>query len=83
MGRTAAGVGAIHLNEGDTVASFDVVEPGGDLLVITQNGYGKRTPLTEYPAHGRNTGGQWTLSHTRLDETGKIVAARWCRKTIR
>ena len=75
-GRSAAGVGAINLNEGDGVACFDVVEPGGDLLVITQNGYGKRTPLTEYPAHSRKTGGQWTLSHTRLDETGKIVAAR-------
>ena len=76
MGRSAAGVGAINLNEGDGVACFDVVEPGGDLLIITQNGYGKRTPLTEYPAHSRKTGGQWTLSHTRLDETGKIVAAR-------
>ena len=76
MGRSAAGVGAIRLSEEDSVACFDVVEPGGDLLVITQNGYGKRTPLTEYPAHGRKTGGQWTLAHTRLDETGKIVAAR-------
>ncbi len=76
MGRSAAGVGAIGLSEEDNVACFDVVEPGGDLLVITQNGYGKRTPLTEYPAHGRKTGGQWTLAHTRLDETGKIVAAR-------
>ena len=76
MGRSAAGVGAINLNEADGVACFDVVEPGGDLLIITQNGYGKRTPLTEYPAHSRKTGGQWTLSHTRLDETGKIVAAR-------
>ena len=76
MGRTAAGVGAIDLAEGDVVACFDVVEPEGDLLIITQNGYGKRTPLAEYPAHGRNTGGQWTLAHTRLEETGKIVAAR-------
>jgi DNA gyrase subunit A len=76
MGRSAAGVGAIGLTEDDSVACFDVVEPGGDLLVITQNGYGKRTPLAEYPAHGRKTGGQWTLAHNRLDETGKIVAAR-------
>ena len=64
MGRTAAGVLAIALPEEDNVAGFDVVEPGGDLLVITQNGYGKRTPLTEYPAHGRKTGGQWTTGHT-------------------
>lgn len=76
MGRTAAGVLAIDLREDDAVATFDVVEPDGDLLIITQNGYGKRTPLTAYPAHGRNTGGQWTLDHRRLDETGRIVAAR-------
>jgi DNA gyrase subunit A len=76
MGRSAAGVGAIDLSEEDSVACFDVVEPGGDLLIITQNGYGKRTPLSEYPVHGRKTGGQWTLAHTRLEETGKIVAAR-------
>ena len=76
MGRTAAGVLAMDLREDDTVATFDVAEPDGDLLIITQNGYGKRTPLTEYPAHSRNTGGQWTLDHHRLDETGKIAAAR-------
>ncbi len=76
MGRTAAGVLAIGLREDDSVATFDVVEPGGDLLIITQNGYGKRTPLAEYPSHGRNTGGQWTLDHRRLDDTGRIVAAR-------
>ena len=76
MGRTAAGVLAIQLREDDAVATFDVAEPDGDLLIITQNGYGKRTPLAEYPAHSRNTGGQWTLAHARLDETGKIAAAR-------
>jgi len=76
MGRAAAGVWAIELGEGDAVASFDLVEPGGDLLIITENGYGKRTALAEYSAHGRNTGGQWTLDHRRIEETGKIVAAR-------
>jgi DNA gyrase subunit A len=76
MGRSAAGVGAINLGQGDGVACFDVVEPGGDLLIITQNGYGKRTPLEEYPPHSRKTGGQWTLAHARLEETGRIVAAR-------
>ncbi len=75
MGRSAAGVLAMQLAEGDVVATFDVVEPGGDLLVLTEHGYGKRTPLAEYPVHGRNTGGQWTLAHSRLDETGKIAAA--------
>ncbi|MGQ9768858.1 MAG: DNA gyrase C-terminal beta-propeller domain-containing protein, partial [Anaerolineae bacterium] len=76
MGRTAAGVMAIDLRDGDTVAAFDVVEPNGDLLIITRNGYGKRTPLAEYPRHSRNTGGQWTLDHRQLDKTGRIVTAR-------
>lgn len=75
MGRTAAGVWAIQLGDGDLVASFDVVEPGGDLLVITQHGYGKRTPLDEFTAHSRNTGGQWALAHDRVEETGKVAAA--------
>ncbi|MDQ1300782.1 MAG: gyrase subunit, partial [Chloroflexota bacterium] len=75
MGRTAAGVWAIQLGDGDLIASFDVVEPGGDLLVITQHGYGKRTPLDEFTAHSRNTGGQWALAHDRVDETGKVAAA--------
>ena len=50
MGRTAAGVRAIRLAEGDAVAGFDVVEPDGDLLVLTEHGWGKRTPLVAVPA---------------------------------
>ena len=75
MGRTAAGVWAMQLGEDDIIASFDVVEPDGDLLVITQHGYGKRTPLSEFSPHGRYTGGQWALAHDRVDETGKVAAA--------
>jgi DNA gyrase subunit A len=76
MGRTAAGVLAIRLGEGDTVAAFDIVEPGGELLVLTERGWGKRTPLAQYPTQGRNSQGVWALAHTKVDQTGKIVAAR-------
>jgi len=76
MGRTAAGVAGIRLAEGDRVASFDVVEPDGDLLCLTQHGWGKRTPLSEYPLVGRGSQGVWTTDHTRTDETGGIAAAR-------
>ena len=76
MGRTAAGVMGIRLLEGDRVASFEVVEPGGDLLCLTQHGWGKRTPLSEYPIVGRGGQGVWTTDHTRTDETGGIAAAR-------
>jgi DNA gyrase subunit A len=76
MGRTAAGVRAIRLGEGDVVAGFDVVEPGGDLLVLTERGWGKRTPLSQYPMHSRSSQGVWALAHSKVDQTGKIVAAR-------
>ncbi len=76
MGRTAAGVMGMRLADEDAVASFDVVEPGGDLLLLTQSGYGKRTPLEEFTVHGRNGQGLWALDHTKRDRLGKVVAAR-------
>jgi len=76
MGRQAAGVTGIRLGKGDRVASMEVVEPGSDLLVVTTNGYGKRTPLSEYPAKGRATGGVATLDQKALNKTGIITAAR-------
>jgi DNA gyrase subunit A len=75
MGRTAGGVGAMRLKDGDFVASMDVVVPRGELLVVTEKGYGKRTPLEQYPVKGRNTGGVRSIAD-RYEETGPIVAAR-------
>jgi DNA gyrase subunit A len=54
---------------------MDVIVPGGELLVVTEKGYGKRTPLEQYPVKGRNTGGVRTVAD-RYEETGPIVAAR-------
>jgi DNA gyrase subunit A len=81
MGRTAGGVRAIRLAEGDTVAGFDVVEPGGDLLVLTEQGWGKRTPLSQYPLHSRSSQGVWAMAHAKVNQTGKIVAARVVQPT--
>ncbi|MFN8597637.1 MAG: DNA gyrase subunit A [Anaerolineae bacterium] len=75
MGRAAGGVNGMRLAEGDYVTSMDVVEPGGELLVIAASGYGKRTPLVQYPVKGRYTGGIRTIAD-RYDVTGPIVAAR-------
>ena len=75
MGRPAAGVRAIRLRQGDRVTSMDVVEPKGELLVVTALGFGKRTPLTEYSVKGRATGGVVTLSKDKLGVTGPIAAA--------
>ncbi|MGD2252493.1 MAG: DNA gyrase subunit A [Anaerolineales bacterium] len=76
MGRPAAGVKAITLKPGDHVAAMDVVDKKGDLLVVTCNGYGKRTPLKDYPVKGRATMGVLTLSKSKMDVTGRIAAAR-------
>jgi DNA gyrase subunit A len=76
MGRGAMGVLAIRLLGDDEVVSVDVVRDDCDLLVLLEKGWGKRVSLDEFTPHGRNTQGQWATDHTRLDETGKIVAAR-------
>ncbi|HHW86866.1 MAG TPA: DNA gyrase subunit A [Chloroflexi bacterium] len=77
MGRAAAGVMAIRLHGADDeVVGFDVAKPHAELLVVHVQGYGKRTPLTEYTTHSRYTQGNWATDHTRLDEVGPIVAAR-------
>jgi DNA gyrase subunit A len=75
-GRTAAGVIGIRLAKGDQVASMEVVETGGDLLVVTTKGFGKRTPLSEYPAKSRATKGMQTINQNALSTTGPISAAR-------
>ena len=76
MGRTAAGVTGIRLGKDDYVTSMEVVEPGGDLLIVTANGYGKRTPLSEYAAKGRATGGVQTIDKHSLPKIGHITACR-------
>jgi DNA gyrase subunit A len=76
MGRTAGGVRAIRLLDGDQVVSLEVVEPSSDLFILHERGWGKRVPLEEYNAKGRYTQGMWTTDHRRLEETGAIVAAR-------
>jgi DNA gyrase subunit A len=76
MGRQAAGVQGIRLAKGDAVTSMDVVEKEGALLVVTTNGFGKQTPLKDYTAKGRATGGISTIDQKSLNEIGKIAAAR-------
>src|SRR5438270_13832402 len=56
------------------MASMDVVEPDAQLLVVTRNGYGKRTPLSAYPVKGRGIGGVRAINTTA--KTGPVAAAR-------
>jgi len=80
MGRQAAGVNGIRLAKGDAVTSMDVVEKDGALLVVTTNGFGKQTPLKDYTAKGRATGGVSTIDQKSLEEIGRIAAARVVQK---
>ena len=74
MGRDTQGVIGIKLGKGDAVAGMAMAAADGDLLVITQRGYGKRTPVAEYPMHHRAGLGVFTLKIT--DRVGKLVALR-------
>jgi DNA gyrase subunit A len=76
MGRPAAGVTGIKTRGDDKIVGMEVVEPGGDLLVVTTKGYGKRTNLDEYTPKGRATMGILTLDKHAIPEVGKIAVAR-------
>jgi DNA gyrase subunit A len=76
MGRTAAGVQGIRLGKDDQVTSMSPVQPGGSLLIVTSGGFGKQTPLSEYPAKGRATGGIATIDKKAIAIIGKITSAR-------
>src|SRR5690606_12969562 len=73
MGRTATGVRGIRLAEGEEVRSLIVVDGDGDILTASERGYGKRTPLEEYPKKGRGTQGVIALQTTARN--GKLVGA--------
>ena len=76
MGRSAAGVRGIRLGEGDEVVAMDVVnkgEKGLELLILSQNGLGKRSDLKHYKVQKRGGSGIKTMRVT--DKTGKLVGA--------
>ena len=76
MGRQAAGVTGIKLLDVDKITSTEVVEPGGSLLVITENGFGKRTLLNQYSPKNRATQGQVTIHPKYIPFVGRIVDAK-------
>jgi len=76
MGRPASGVNGINLRDGDRVTAMEVVEPGGFLMIATTDGYGKRSPLSDYPVKGRATSGVTTTDQRNLDKIGLITSVR-------
>ena len=71
MGRTAVGVRGIKLRPDDYVVGAGSSGSGDSLLTITENGYGKRTLLSEYPVHGR--GGLGVRNYNITDKTGNVA----------
>jgi DNA gyrase subunit A len=75
MGRQAGGVNAIKLADGDRSAGMDIIDADHThVLVVTSRGYGKRTPIEEYPQQGRYGLGVRTLKRNK--RIGPIVAMR-------
>ena len=71
MGRSAVGVKGIELDEDDRVIGGVRARPEGEVLTITENGFGKRTPVEDYSIHHR--GGKGILAHALSEATGNIA----------
>jgi DNA gyrase subunit A len=72
MGRTASGVRGMRLKDGEQIISLIISQPG-TVLTLTENGYGKRTKIEEYPIHKR--GGQGVIAMQTSDRNGVLVGA--------
>ena len=75
MGRIAGGVRAIKLEKDDEVVSMELVEPGQELMVVTKNGYGKRTKVEDYKVQVRGGKGLLTYDKGKFKKTGELVGA--------
>jgi DNA gyrase subunit A len=74
MGRATRGVRGIRLRPGDIVVGMDVVSPGGQLIVVMENGYGKRTQVDQFATHAR--GGVGIKAGVVTAKTGKALDVR-------
>ena len=73
-GRVSMGVIGMHLNQGDQVVGMQVDTQGEYLLVVSENGMGKRTDIDEFKA--QNRGGKGVLCYKITEKTGSIVGAK-------
>ena len=74
MGRDTSGVRGITLKGDAKMLGMEITNGTGDLFVITEKGYGKRTPVSEYPEHKRGGQGVFTIAMT--DKKGQLAACR-------
>jgi DNA gyrase subunit A len=75
MGRDTMGVTGIRLKGDDEVIGMEVIrDPGQQLLVVTEQGFGKRTDVADFPVKHRATGG--VIANSLNEDTGKVAAVR-------
>jgi DNA gyrase subunit A len=79
MGRTAAGVRGIDVDEGDQVIAAETVKEGVTVLTVTERGYGKRTPLDEYRLQGR--AGKGIIDIKTAGRNGAVVGMLQVRES--
>ena len=79
MGRDTMGVRGMTVPAGVRVLGMEIAKPDTDLFVITEKGYGKRTPISEYPEHHR--GGQGVFTITMTAKKGLLTAMKVVRPT--
>jgi DNA gyrase subunit A len=78
MGRDTSGVRGMNVSQkGNAVLAMDVARDDQELLVVTENGYGKRTPIPDYPVKGRGTMGVKTI---QLTENKGALAGAACQR---
>jgi len=74
MGRTAYGVRGVSLRGKDEVVGMVVIKRDATLLVVTENGFGKRTPISDYRV--TNRGGKGVINVKTSERNGKVVAIK-------
>jgi len=77
MGRAAYGVKGVALEPEDEIVALEVVSPGGSVLTVCANGYGKRTPLDEYRLQTR--GGKGIINIKTAGRNGPVVGVKFLR----
>ena len=78
MGRIASGVRSINLKDDDIAVCMDIAVDSEDLLIISEYGFGKRTPISEYKV--QNRGGVGLITYKISEKTGKVVGATMCNE---
>lgn len=71
MGREAAGVIGIRMDEDDELVGMEMANEGSSIITVSERGYGKQTTLDEYPLHGR--GGKGTINLKTVPKVGQVA----------